>query len=675
MIFGQASTFLIFFVGALPAVASTITFPAGGTVETRETIILSEPGSIFTNAGRLTLDLDPPSRVGVLATEDARDAQVLNTGPITLLRAGTTALEARGRNATVRNTSTIAARSSGQTAIRHAGISGSVVNDGVLTGTTTTLGTIPLDTGIALDSQAAGRSTATNNGRIDANAGVVLSGFRPRLVNAGQITGRAFGVVVQNLETSSSPSDAGVFNAEDGIIEGAFAAIEVNVPTALRGTPVFITNRGVIRTSGSTGSAVPAIRGGGTSEQVVNSSLIVGDIELGNGNDTVELRLGGRVEGDVRLGNGFDTFVLGESEPYGGVNFAAHIVSGGPGIDLFQVGGAGGPGSDDRIILLGDRVQEFENMILRRETTDAMIDLRQVLRTGVPGLPLTGTFLADRGTLFFNEAAGIETGFFNMGPEFRLIGNGTILAQNIFIDGRIEPGGSAGVLAFDGPTTLGPNAEVLIEVFEDGFDRLLFGGPVTVAETSMFTFAFDTVFPDEARGFLDGIDAADIFSLTGQSIADVFGTRVFDTNLFERDGAPLTLSIADDALVLRGRSPAPIPLPESGGALVVGLLALAACRSLRGRCAARRLWSFGAVFPETDEDGVRVGAWSRGGGPCLGYFCVIFYSFLSSHSCRLGPRAHPLLTWSPQVSTVWQAQGVFKRAAQLPNTDDRSSLC
>lgn len=580
----RAFSFCVACFASSAAAQSDVTIPRGEFVTTTETITLDAPNSVFRSEGTLFVNLTPPARVGVLLTEDAERGEAVNAGLFDMLRPDTIGIEARGRNAVARNASTMRARAAGQTALSNVGTQGRAVNDGLLTGLRTILQTETLATGIAIDSRDDGiaatnfQSRAINTGRIEADAGVVLSGRRPALTNSGEIDGRFFGVVVQDLEPSVQ-TDVSIFNDTDGLIEGGAAAIDIAVNTvavpALRNNRVDITNRGVIRTTGAPANGRPAIRGNATAERVVNSGLMEGDIDLADGSDIAEVRAGGQVNGNILLGDGQDSLFLD-----GYVNFALpSLLSGGAGNDLLTIGDSYGGGF--RLAgLPGDRFQAFETVRFRR---DRGLTLSNVLGTGTRDVPLSGSVTVDRGTLFLRDGAAIETGLFILRADAALVGDGTILGTDIRLDGSVLPGSSAGPLTFGGPTTIGSTASVALEIFDDAVDQLVFAGPLTVADGAMFSFVFDTAVPEEAQAYLGDITASDIFSLSGQSLDSVFGARVFATNLAAPNGTSLTVTLDGETLVLNGIAPVPIPLPSSVWALLAAHLTILAASRARVR--------------------------------------------------------------------------------------------
>lgn len=153
----------------------------------------------------------------------------------------------------------------------------------------------------------------------DGAAGIAMNGNGHHLVNSGRIVTdggvfvgdplglfRAAGVVVTG-------DDALVENLRHGIIiskNANSAAVELNVieqdglPT--EDMTARLENHGLIK-----GAAV-AVLGGAGEETVVNHSRIVGDVVLGDGNDTFAAGKGGSLAGDLVLGGGDDLVIVAD---------------------------------------------------------------------------------------------------------------------------------------------------------------------------------------------------------------------------------------------------------------------------------------------------------------------------------------------------------------------------
>jgi hypothetical protein len=166
-------------------------------------------------------------------------------------------------------------------------------------------------------------SSIVNRGVIDTEgdgaAGVAMNGDGHHLVNSGRIVTdggafdgapfglfRAAGVVV-------SGDEALVENLRHGVIiskNADSAAVELNVieqdglPT--EDMAARLENRGLIR------GADAAVLGGAGEETVVNHGRIVGDVVLGDGDDTYAAGKGGSLAGDLVLGGGDDLVIVAD---------------------------------------------------------------------------------------------------------------------------------------------------------------------------------------------------------------------------------------------------------------------------------------------------------------------------------------------------------------------------
>jgi hypothetical protein len=189
-----------------------------------------------------------------------------------------------------------------------------------------------LGIGIALGISSAGKSegfspaesgSIINRGVIetegDGAAGVAINGNGHHLVNSGRIVAdggafdsdllglfRAAGVVVTGDE-------ALVENARSGVIisrDADSAAIELNVieqdGSATEDMAARLENHGLIKGAGV------AVLGGAGEETVVNCGRIVGDVVLGDGDDTFACGKGGSLAGDLFLGGGDDVVLVAD---------------------------------------------------------------------------------------------------------------------------------------------------------------------------------------------------------------------------------------------------------------------------------------------------------------------------------------------------------------------------
>jgi hypothetical protein len=145
----------------------------------------------------------------------------------------------------------------------------------------------------------------------DGAAGIVMVGDHHTLTNSGRITtdGGAGAGDILGLASAAgvllSGDDALVENTRTGVIESTdSAAVELNVlerpdfPAA--DTSAQLRNFGLIR------GAEVAVLGGAGDETVTNYGRIEGDVDLGDGADSIVFGRGGTITGEVLLGGGDD---------------------------------------------------------------------------------------------------------------------------------------------------------------------------------------------------------------------------------------------------------------------------------------------------------------------------------------------------------------------------------
>lgn len=209
-------------------------------------------------------------------------------------------------------------------------------------------------------------------------AAIDLNGFNSLVDNAGSVSGRNAGV-------SFTGSGAGTssFLSNDGSITGGIIAVSKFGNEALN-----ISNHGTI--DGGTYSFFEGA--GNAATRIVNSGLMVGDVNLNNGNDYFDGRLG-NLEGSVLGGAGNDTL-------FGGID--DDIFNGGLGTDSM----AGGGGDDTYVVdLTTDEVTEGVNR--GNDTIQTGLTLSLADYTNVENIRLLGAAnLAATGDANANLLAG-----------------------------------------------------------------------------------------------------------------------------------------------------------------------------------------------------------------------------------------------------------------------------
>jgi hypothetical protein len=275
----------------------------------------------LTNNGVITTNADESS--GILAFGDSN--HIDNSGLIETNGSFTTGIVARGGGSVL-------------------GLDNQIVNEGSIV----TDGDVAI--GIALGLRFNGFRPAadgdiTNRGLIsthgDGAAGAAMAGDGHHLTNSGTITtdGGAFdagpllgmhaaGVVVIG-------DGALVENARTGTIQSLDAdspAVELNVIERSGHPAAELSSR--LDNSGLIQGVSVAIQGGAGQETVVNHGKIVGDVMLGDGNDTFVFGKGGTLTGNLFLGGGND---LVRIEDGSGTSHIADFAASGPSSDVIDV--------------------------------------------------------------------------------------------------------------------------------------------------------------------------------------------------------------------------------------------------------------------------------------------------------------------------------------------------
>jgi hypothetical protein len=297
-------------------------------------------GARVTNAGTVTARGEDMAALEVVGLGGAA-TNLLNLGHVLVTGNGTFGLEVRDFGGQGTNTGDIVVTADAAVAMITAGDGNVLENSGLIqTDGTFTSGMVArfadtaelvndgriitqgdLAIGVALGLRSAGFGPATNGtiinrGLIDTQgdgaAGAIMAGDGHQLANSGRITANggaidALGVMFHAAGVVVSGDGAVIENAQTGVIESksaASAAVELNV---LQRTGVInsalsslLDNDGLIK-----GASV-AVLGSAGQETVVNHGRIVGDVVLGDGNDTFVFGKGGSLAGELFLGGGDD---------------------------------------------------------------------------------------------------------------------------------------------------------------------------------------------------------------------------------------------------------------------------------------------------------------------------------------------------------------------------------
>ncbi|HZG34156.1 MAG TPA: autotransporter domain-containing protein [Sphingopyxis sp.] len=189
-----------------------------------------------------------------------------------------------------------------------------------------------------------------NTGTIRANGGTVLIDNAPAL-------GHGFGAHIRGDNAILALDNGGTIEATG--TDSVAVLVHADSPDGPGRAHFRMTNSGTIRGSGTdtiygqndfpreTAMQIPAalddtnverrvasaIQTFGTTDSIVNSGTIIGNVDLADGDDRFENR--GTVEGDVRLGQGDDAYVFAPGGTLTG------IADGGSGVDTILVDGSG----------------------------------------------------------------------------------------------------------------------------------------------------------------------------------------------------------------------------------------------------------------------------------------------------------------------------------------------
>lgn len=177
------------------------------------------------------------------------------------------------------------------------------------------IGVAPTDYRPGFDGTIVNRGTIETEG--DGAAGIFVIGDGHHVTNSGRIStdGGVFdrgalglvsaaGVIVSGDDTLVQNTRSGIIRSEDA----DSAAMELNaqefagVPAA--GLSARLENSGLIRAEDI------AVLGGAGQETVINHGRIIGDVMLGNGDDTFVFGKGGTLAGDLLLGGGADLVLV-----------------------------------------------------------------------------------------------------------------------------------------------------------------------------------------------------------------------------------------------------------------------------------------------------------------------------------------------------------------------------
>jgi hypothetical protein len=291
------------------------------TVGGRESvgIDVSGDGATAVNTGRITVTSDDIVTTGMRS--ESADSTLTNYGTIDVAAGLGVGMAGAGDGSQIRNFGVIRmsagnGMSGGNGEAIGAGLNAHVVNAGHII----TQDADGIVVGFAPGLPPALTATVENTGVIETHgagkSGVVLmiedslgAGAGPRFTNSGQITndGGAF-LIFSGASVVMSGDGAFVENTRSGLIESRSAdsaAVELNVPhIGSNNDPASESAR--LENWGLLQAPSVAVLGGAGQETVVNHGQIVGDVNLGDGNDTFVAGKGGSLAGELVLGGGDD---------------------------------------------------------------------------------------------------------------------------------------------------------------------------------------------------------------------------------------------------------------------------------------------------------------------------------------------------------------------------------
>jgi Ca2+-binding RTX toxin-like protein len=164
-----------------------------------------------------------------------------------------------------------------------------------------------------------GSAGHTEAGRIDGVA-IGVFGVDTQIENRGRVFGQDTGILINSFQSDT----AGSLIINKGEIEGWGRAIDHQSSQMLE-----IRNKGTIESEGL------AISGSFGIDKVLNRGQIIGNVDLGEGDDIYDGRKAGTVDGTVTGGSGHDILTGGTGSDWLAGSYDKDTLTGGSGSDTF----------------------------------------------------------------------------------------------------------------------------------------------------------------------------------------------------------------------------------------------------------------------------------------------------------------------------------------------------
>jgi len=420
-------------------------------------------GATIANSGQVVSSGDDSTTVGI----DGQSAVVINDGNIISEGDNSTTVSVTGEENTIQNNGDMTSTGNGATVIALTSLDSVVVNDGDV------LATGDDSTAIAIDGED---NNVTNN----EGQSMIAEGNNSTAVSVG---GQGNNIANDGtVGTSGNNSNAvevrgngnSVSNTSDNTI---YTEGENSDGIVISGEDNSVINTGTIRTTDLTSVAVrfDTLTGTVSSFENTATGTVVSAgtaIQGGNGNEVV--RNAGHIIGDIDLGAGDDLMVVTDTASHQG------SLSGGMGLDVLQQDITG-----EALILETDG---FETLLKTGSGTLAIDrDISEFDTVAIAG----GSAVLEDATLFANIEIA-ETAV--------LAGNGVIVGD-VMSAGIMTPGSSIGSIDIIGDLTLAPQSVVVMEYSATDNDQIHIMGAAGVDGTLALVPA-DTNFSGRASGTL-----------------------------------------------------------------------------------------------------------------------------------------------------------------------------